>query len=139
MTKFSMVFHCYCHTYPSHFPQKKRLFFMECFSLLYPRSRYSLKQKQHKASTYHHSKYRFTLIIKAIESKHHRKSDEKACQSKNLTNNLQRKCHTNDEKTLKVATKNHGNSDETSWQSKNSPTTYDIDAIHAAKKCGKVR
>jgi hypothetical protein len=33
----------------------------------------------------------------------------------------------------------HGNSDENSWKSKKSPTSYDVDAICAMKKHGKVR
>jgi len=45
-TKFSMVFHCYCHTYPSHFPRKKRLFFVELFLSLYPRTSYSWEKKR---------------------------------------------------------------------------------------------
>jgi hypothetical protein len=28
MTKFAMVFRCYCHTYPSQFPRNPRLFFV---------------------------------------------------------------------------------------------------------------
>jgi hypothetical protein len=70
---------------------------------------------------------------------HRRNRDEKACQSKNFTNTLRRRCHTYDEKASQVATKNRRNSDETSCQSKNSPTPYDADAIHATKKLGKVR
>jgi hypothetical protein len=139
MTKFATIFRFYCHTYLSHFPRKQRLFFVELFLSLYPCTRYSWKQRRHKASMCHHPKDRFTLKIVAIAMKHRRNRDKKACQSKKLTNNLRHRCHTYDEKAWKVATKNRGNSDETSWQSKNSPTSYDADAIRATKKRGKVR
>jgi hypothetical protein len=139
MTKFSTVFHCYCHTYPSHFPRKKRLFFVELFSSLYPRTRYSWKQRRNNPSTCHHPQDRFTLKSMAIVMKHRRNRDEKPCQSKKLTNRLRRRCHTCDEKAWKVATKKRGNSDENSWQRKNSRRAYDADVICAMKNHGKVR
>jgi len=138
MTKFATVFHCYCHTYPSHFPRKQRLFVMELFSSLYLWTKYSWKQRRNKPSTCHHPQDRFTLKSVEIASKNHRNRDEKPCQSKKLTNRLWRRCHTCNEKTWKVAMKNHGNSDENSWQRKNSQRAYDADAIYAMKNHGKV-
>jgi len=38
-----------------------------------------------------------------------------------------------------IATKFHCNRDENHAKVKNLPTDYDADAIHATKKCGKLR
>jgi len=118
MTKFAMFFCFYCHTYLLHFPWKQRLFFMEIFSSLYPRTRYSWKQRWNNPSTCHHPQDRFTLKSVAIETKLRHNRDKNPCQSKNITNILWHKFHMCNAKAWKVVTKKHGNRDEKFWQRK---------------------
>jgi hypothetical protein len=74
MIKFSTVFRCYCHTYPSHFPRRQTIFFVEIFSSLYPRTRYLWKQRRNQATMCHHPKYRYTFLRR----KNRGNSDEKS-------------------------------------------------------------
>jgi hypothetical protein len=132
MTKFAMIFHFYCHTYPSHFSRKKRLFFVELFSSLYPRTRYSWKQQRNNPSTCHHRQDRFTLQRVEIAMKLHRNRDEKPCQSKKLYD-VDNICATQKRgklrrKRVAILTKKFGRE-----------KTYDANAICVTQNRGKVQ
>jgi hypothetical protein len=106
MTKFSMVFRCYCHTYPSHFPRRQTYFFRKQFF-----------------SWYFFRRYIHAFIF-------HGNNDEIRPPRVTI---LKRGILFFDGNIIAISTKKRGNSDEKCVRVKTPPLACDADAILVTK------
>ena len=118
MTKFAMVFRWYCHTYPSQFPQKSRLFFV-AISTIQVFMETSTKLSLHVSSpskwvnpmnrrNYDETSSQLRRTTVAITMKLRHNWDEKLCQD----NNLRHSCWMCNESPSQRVTNICGNIDE---------------------------